>query len=74
MIRSPMLTAPSVDGIRHCSVRALNMLVFCGDRRDTMYAVPGEKRIQSLTIFPVVTQDGGRDSWDLAAGDAPTGA
>ena len=40
----------------------------------TMYAVPGEKRQQPLTIFPVVTQDGGRDSWDLAAGDAPTGA
>ena len=40
----------------------------------TLYAVLGEKRKQSLTIFPVVTQDGGRDSWDLAAGDAPTGA
>ena len=36
----------------------------------TLYAVLGEKRKQSLTIFPVVTQDGGRDSWDLAAGDA----
>ena len=58
----------------HASLQRAELSVVVYPLLHTLYAVLGEKRKQSLTIFPVVTQDGGRDSWDLAAGDAPTGA